>query len=309
MFKPMLAGTVPILPGTNPPLFDFSKVSFPLLLSPKLDGVRMTVQNGKVWSRELKPLRSRWVNSTYSTKKLEGCDGELVHGAPTAEDCFNATVRALRTDGPPDVGYYVFDHNDGAQGKTFEARYRTLQQVVRDSSIMTLHRLPQIQVGCEADLYALERTLLAEGYEGMIGRSLNSPYKQGRSTLNQGWLLKFKRFVDGEGIVIGFVEGEHNANEARKSPTGRTVRSSAKAGKIPNGKLGALIVRDINDRVIFNIGSGFTEALAIEIWNNRTKYLGKIAKFKSQAIGRVDKPRIPVFKGWRLIEDTPMKKR
>lgn len=38
-------------------------------------------------------------------------------------------------------------------------------------------------------------------------------------------------------------------------------------------------------------------------WSDRQALIGKTVKFKYQAIGTKDKPRIPVFLGWRDARD------
>ena len=42
----------------------------------------------------------------------------------------------------------------------------------------------------------------------------NAPYKQGRSTVREGYLLKVKTFLDDEATVVRFEERMHNGNEA-----------------------------------------------------------------------------------------------
>jgi hypothetical protein len=71
-------------------------------------------------------------------------------------------------------------------------------------------------------------------------RDPNGPYKFGRSTRKEGYLLKLKRFCDSEAEVIGVVELMHNGNEAKTNALGRTERSTRKAGKTGMGVLGAL---------------------------------------------------------------------
>jgi DNA ligase-1 len=128
-------------------------------------------------------------------------------------------------------------------------------------------------------------------------RDPRGPYKHGRSTPKEGWLLKVKRFVDAEAVVIGVVEQEHNVNEATRDALGRAKRSSAKAGKRKTGMLGALLVRDVKTGVEFAIGSGFDEAARRELW--LTHVVGRLVKYKSQPSGAKVAPRFPVFLGFR----------
>jgi DNA ligase-1 len=53
----------------------------------------------------------------------------------------------------------------------------------------------------------------------------------------------------------------------------------------------------------FNIGTGFDDFTRANIWAKRDEFNGRSVKFKFQAIGTVDKPRIPVFLGFRHAED------
>jgi DNA ligase-1 len=60
--------------------------------------------------------------------------------------------------------------------------------------------------------------------------------------------------------------------------------------------LGALKVRDVKTGIEFEIGTGFTEADRVKLWQSRDM-LGvfKLAKYKYFAGGSKDKPRFPVF--------------
>lgn len=128
-------------------------------------------------------------------------------------------------------------------------------------------------------------------------RSGNGPYKCGRSTVREGSLLKFKRFVDAEAIVTGFQEQMENTNDAEKDAFGRTKRSSAKDGMVPKGTLGAVVV-DFNGDTL-TIGSGFNDEQRAEVWRNKKKYLGKTVNFTYQDAGKKNLPRFPIFRGFR----------
>lgn len=56
--------------------------------------------------------------------------------------------------------------------------------------------------------------MLEAGYEGLILRHPLAPYKQGRSTVKEGYLPVSKRFVDDEATIRNCFEREHNGNEA-----------------------------------------------------------------------------------------------
>ncbi len=132
------------------------------------------------------------------------------------------------------------------------------------------------------------------------------PYKQGRSSERQGWLLKLKQFEDAEAVVVGYEEEYENTNTATKNALGRTERSTAKAGMVGKRTLGKFEVMGIGgtyDKVEFSVGGGFTAAMRQHLWTDRELCLGKILKFKYFASGSKERPRFPVFLGWRDKRD------
>jgi DNA ligase-1 len=136
---------------------------------------------------------------------------------------------------------------------------------------------------------------------------LDGAYKLGRSTLKQGWLLKIKRFLDGEAEVIGFTEQLSNTNEKEINELGLSKRSSKKAGMVPAGRLGEFKVRELKTGVEFEVGTGLGLTLEMrqQIWDNQASYLGKIIKYKHQPSGAKEngKPRFPVWLGFRHTDD------
>jgi DNA ligase-1 len=271
------------------------KLRFPLLASPKLDGVRAIVRNGVVLSRSLKPIPNRYVQRLFGSR-YEHSDGELIVGAPTSPACYRDTVSGVMSeDGEPDVKFWQFDHiADPSSG--YEDRWAKLKHS-RYAPI-----LESIYIGDIEALLMYEQECLRLGYEGVILRDPDAPYKFNRSTVREGYLLKLKRFEDAEAVVIGFEERMHNGNEATVSELGRTKRSTHQAGKVGRGDLGALLVRT-GDGVEFSIGTGFSDAERAALWRDRDHLLGKIAKFKSFPIGVKEAPRHPVFLGWRHSDD------
>lgn len=278
---------------------DLSKLRYPCLASPKLDGIRALIINGVVMSRSLKPIPNQHVQKLFS--KFEYWDGELIVGAPTSKTCYRDTVSGVMSvDGEPDVKLFAFDHFKHPSDR-YQNRLVNLNRTKTLPSNVLI--LPQHVVTCESTLLKLEDQLLNEGYEGLILRDPDGHYKFGRSTVKEGVLMKLKRFVDSEAVVIGFEERMHNGNEATTNELGRTKRSSHAAGKTRRGDLGAIICRNAED-VTFSIGTGFTDDQRQTIWEDQDKYLGKLAKFKFFPVGVKVAPRHPVFLGWRDEIDT-----
>lgn len=290
-FKPMLAVDCG----------DTATLRFPLLASPKLDGVRAIIRDGVVMSRSLKPIPNENVQALLGHLP-EGLDGELIVYDPTAKDVYRRTVSVVMSEDKPsdDVFFYVFDH---ISEETFIERHNAANGLTVGNGSVVI--VPHTVITNLDALLEYEADIVGKGYEGVMLRDPEGPYKFGRSTRKEGYLLKLKRFSDSEAEVLGVVELMHNGNEAKTNALGRTERSTAKAGKTGLGVLGALQVRDAKTGVEFEIGTGFTAAERAAYWTLGTaSVIGRLAKYKYFASGSKDKPRFPVFLGWRDRRDS-----
>ena len=163
-----------------------------------------------------------------------------------------------------------------------------------------------VEISNVAALATFENRCQVEGYEGVMVRTPHSPYKCGRSTACEGWLLKIKRFEDAEAVVLGCVEGMSNLNPAEKDAFGRTKRSGCKENKIGRGTLGAFLVRDLTSGVDFRL-SGFDTITASTIWARQASAIGRVVKFRHQPSGAKEAPRFPKFLGFRERWDMSLK--
>ena len=285
--KPMLAGTVK----------DMKTIQYPVLCTPKLDGIRCLKIKGKAVSRNFKPIPNKYICSWIEKYLPDGVDGELIVEGQT----FQATTSAvMRESGEPKVVYHIFDYVKYETKVWYSARVMDLNAILYPGGLVELI-LPK-EIRTEQELLEFETKCLADGYEGVMLRTPDGPYKEGRSTVREGYLLKLKRFIDSEATVVGFEERLHNENVATKNAFGRTERSSHKANMTPTGMLGAFVVKE--GKMKFKIGSGFTDEQRVEIWNNREKYLGQLVKYKSQKQGSKNVPRFPIFLGIRHKNDS-----
>ena len=135
-----------------------------------------------------------------------------------------------------------------------------------------------------------------------MARQPQGRLKFGRSTMNEGILLKIKRFDTDEAEIIGVVEQMENTNPDIKDNMGHAKRSSAKAGKVPKGVLGALKCKWRG--VDFEIGTGFTAEQRKQLWDIRDELPGRLVSFDFQGTGSKGRPRFPSFKGLRDKRDT-----
>jgi len=281
-FKPLLAYTIE----------DTAKLNYPVLASVKLDGIRCVVIDGVAMSRNLKPIKNRYVQQCIGRPEYNGLDGELIVGDIFAKDCYRQTSSGvMAADGEPDFKFHVFDRFD-MPGSTFDSRYAEIP------FLPFVELVAQFMMCSEKYLLDYETDVLNAGGEGVMVRTIDGAYKQGRSTARDGILGKLKRFADAEYKVVGYTERMHNGNVATKDALGRTERSTHQENLVGRGDLGALVC-EMADGQQFNCGTGFDDATRAEIWAKRDSYLGKFAKIKSFLIGVKDLPRFPVFISFR----------
>lgn len=293
LFRPMLASPA-----------DLDAVRFPIFASPKLDGIRASVVQGRLLSRTLKEIPSRFIFDFLSCSAYEGLDGELIVGDPTSPTCYRDTVSGvMAADKTPDYTYHVFDLWDRPH-LPLKVRLTKLQELTYTLGLnVRISRVEHAVLNNREELDAYETSRVAAGYEGIMLADPNALYKFGRATTKGGELLKVKRFVDAEAVVIGIEEEMFNGNAAETNELGRTKRSTAQAGLVGKGSMGALVVRDVKTGVEFNIGTGFTAEDRKWFW---ARHEGGVAsagvltvKYKSFPIGVKDKPRHPVYLGLR----------
>lgn len=294
LIRPMLA------PTKKPVLED---LVFPLLGSFKIDGLR-GLGNDSLVSRTLKIIPNIATHSKFSGGAYKGMDGELVVGNPYDKNLMQqCTSGLMRSDGDPNAKWYIFDKWDLPANTPY---YRRAEEM--KNRIMALGDPDVIWLGQRVlknihELRAMEEEALNLGYEGLMVRHPEGPYKQNRCTLREGYIYKIKRFEDSEAVILGVKEQERNENEATTDERGFTKRSAHKAGKVAAGILGALLVKDTKTGVEFEVGTGFTNEQRKNLWEGRRFLPGMIITYKHFPIGVKDLPRFPTFKAFRDRRD------
>lgn len=291
VLRPMLASKAP------------EKINFPVYASPKVDGIRAVISDGMLLSRTLKPIPNDCTQGLFGHAMYNGLDGELAVGNPTHTHLMQITTSGVMSEqGTPDVTFWVFDIWQ-APGVYSERLHELRKWVASQQQDIRIKLLKQEWIETQEKLDDFEHAMLMLGFEGVMLRDPNSPYKFGRSTQKQGYLLKLKRFETDEGIVVGAEEQMHNANAATQDERGFTKRSGHQANLVPAGVMGTLVLRD-NKGGAVRIGTGFTAAQRKDIWLNPNQYLGRTVTYRHFAkTGVKDAPRIPSFVAFRDPRD------
>ena len=322
-FRPMLSGVI----DSDE---DLDNLIYPVICSPKLDGIRALVKDNKFVTRSMKDIPNKAVQkymealtSIYPflwNKDLSELDGELMFGHPsmsTDHDIFNKTTKALMSfDGEPELTYWVFDSfknpEDTHTARAIDAGFLThhiskalIQLYMEDLKVKIHFKVLESQVCYNSkQILEYENQCIEKGFEGIMIRKPDMPYKFGRSakTKTQQHLLKLKRFADAEAEIIGFEELLRNENEQTEDAFGNSERASCQDQMVPGNTLGAFKVKGLCDNykdIEFKVGSGFTQEERQRHWDDRDNLIGKVITYNYQPIGCKDAPRFPVFKGFR----------
>lgn len=294
-----MAGFQPMLACAVPPE-QVERLSFPLYASPKLDGVRAVVRNGVVLSRKLKPIPSLLVQDLWGRPELEGLDGEIITGRANAPDAFRrttSTVMSINSD-PQEIGATNFHAFDCVVDAPFTERMFGATQAALMYPHLQVMAVPQLLIDSVEQLEAAESLYLTSGFEGLMLRSLDGPYKCGRSTFLEGYLLKLKRFADDEYEVTGLDERMQNTNEQTRDERGYAKRSSHQEHLVGTGLLGAYLGKVL---------TGPYEGKSIKVTPTGPRQtlqeahgaVGTIRKFKYFPSGSKDLPRFPTDLGPR----------
>lgn len=270
--SPMLAGKI------NDE--NMKDLHYPGLVTYKLDGIRCMIVNGKAVSRNFKPIRNDYIRNILESEALEGFDGELITGNTFTD----VASGVMSKEGRPDFKYMVFDYMITPD----EPYYKRMRRLAMTPETKHIKHLLPIEVHNEKQLLAFETEALDKDFEGVMWRNPDGPYLFGRSSFNDQYLLKLKRFDDDEAVVVGFKQ-EIDIH-------GR-----------PKDTLGGLLVKDVKTGIKFHVGSGLDKSLKQKVWDNQQKYLGKIITYRSQKHGAKTAPRFPTFVKFRDPSDMDKK--
>ena len=304
--RPMLASDV-----------ELSKIKYPVICMPKIDGVRAVNPYGHICARSFKPFRNTKINEVYNNPDFIGFDGEFVVGSPTDKGCCRITTSNVSSVDGECPDWYLFDYvNDYTYKLPYYYRLNALKEEFDNlkDKYPFIKLVDWVYIGDEENLLKYEQEMLDDGYEGIVIRDVNAPYKFGRSTVKEQGLLKLKRFSDAEAIVEAVSEAYENKNEAYTNMIGLTERATLKENKVPKGAVGAFLCSTLKDivvngekikkgtRIIVSAGK-LTKREREYFFKNKDEVIGRVIKFKYFSKGVKDTFRFPTFQSFRDKED------
>jgi len=247
-------------------------------VEPKLDGIRCfaIVESGSahLYARSGKLITN--FNDTIGTELSllpDGCyDGEIM-----GEDFVALMRQAYRKENVITEGTYLalFDYLPMDEWKSRKAKvtckerylilYDNLKSVGDLKHLQCVRR--EIVPAVYDDIKRWHDDFVSEGYEGVMVKDLDAPYKFGRGYE----VMKLKVFHDADLKIEGLLEG-----------TGKH-----------SGKLGSVVV-DYNG-VKVQVGSGFSDELRESIWSNSAEFIGRMIEVRYQEETPDGSLRFPTF--------------
>ena len=256
-----------------------SKIKFPCLIQPKLDGVRMLArkQDGVVsmWSRKGKVIDiPDVINKQLCEMLSEGqcVDGELyVHGWT-----FQRIISAVKKkrDDTDLLEYHIYDSPHPSLAFEERMPQKTIGStrfplychnwaiIGKNIKLVSSHTVDNQE---EFDIY--ESKFINDGYEGMMVRNKNSLYKYKHRSYD---LQKVKRFIDDEYEIIG--------------------------GKDGSGRESGLVVYKCvtKEGLEFDVRPRGSHEERARAYNNLNKNIGKMLTVRFQELTDDGRPRFPV---------------
>ena len=255
-------------------------------VEPKLDGIRCfaIVENGeaKLFARSGKLISNFDGTIGAALGELgDGCyDGELM-----GEDFVALMRQAYRKDNAKidDAYLTLFDYlpleewKSGDVTTSTKDRYTELKKRASNLDPWRTHgQREPIYVNVIArhevpakleDIMALHHVFVQSGYEGAMVKTIDAPYRFGRSYD----VMKVKEFHDVDLPIIGLEEG-----------TGRH-----------EGRLGAVKINF--NGVVVKVGSGFSDEQREQVWSDQYNFLGRIIEVRYQEVTPDGSLRFPTF--------------
>lgn len=217
-------------------------------------------------------------------------DGELLlknEENLSSDALFRATTKELRKNGKKqNITYNIFDilpldefYYHDASTQMYKER-RAILDTIQSGRFTQV--VPVLDVITKSEIPKWSNYASDHGWEGIMLNYANGYYRTKRSAE----LLKVKKMHTADLEIVGFNQAIDGKNA---------------------GQLQSINVK-LDDENIVQVGSGLTEELRLEIWNNQDKYLGAMVEIQyfelSENQNGGKSLRFPVFKDFRF-DKTP----
>lgn len=212
------------------------KLTYPVYVQPKYDGMRMLSNGVAMWSRQGKEAIKECIEHLLIDTGGYTLDGELILPQPYS---FQDTIKAckkFRPDVSPKLLWRVYDLVD--TNLPFSKRFELLESIV--SKLPNPHNIiltPTKMCETEEEVSQFFQEFTQSGEEGLMLRSPSGVYEINRRSYS---LQKMKEFLDEEFTVVDVSTNPKRPDEAQlvcDVGDGRTFKATVKASREERAKL------------------------------------------------------------------------
>lgn len=265
---------------------DYDLVPYPLLGTPKFDGIHLHNRSDGFYTRE--GLRVPNCNVRELLKAplnyLNSCGAELEFEFLVDGQDFNSLSGTFRAHSEV-VNAITIVGLDVYNDKMARYRYKTLERICKEMAelrfpgVTVMWVVPQLlKTPAAARAYAKECLSL---YEGAVFRGASSYYKEGVSTLNEAAFLRDKGLTHYNGEILWFIQSTD------KNGVPKNMCHSAKVW-----------CSELNTHVTVSMTKNLTDDDRIDFLVNPSDYEGRILEFVCNYTEGME-VRGPRFKRWR----------
>ena len=260
---------------------------YPIIAQRKYDGIRVamqqdagddfrTAQGKKIPNKAVR----QWLTELAVVARPYRLDGELIIKYKGFHD-IQSEIMSEDQPMPQDLKLVVFDITN-LEDTYINRLLKLAGYIVKCKNYAREHiTLPEHYTYClhssEDFRKFLEYKPIPPSWEGLMIKWIHMPYKFGRSTLKEGYMFKWCEYIRDEARVISFNVQEDWSQVTRM---GSFTVEHPKFGR-------------------FDIGSGLNNDQKELYWEQRGTLIGQRITFKYKLFGTKDKPRSPIFVGFR----------
>lgn len=292
ILRPMLAESA----DTEEDLANLLKAKGYLFLSEKIDGIRCIKGNdGKLYARSGKLIANQNIQriakdipKQFDMELTFTIDGDITArpGLNSVESVVNSHKDQWPRRWKPI--FFVFDFQCENR-LSFESRreilYRYKDRILPEG--VKIHR--QMEVHELISITSFFDRIISSGGEGIILRAPREFYKQGRSTLNEAGMIRYKAVTKHIARVIGFNRLKTHVGEKESSPFGLAKRDKRQENLKELNLVGSFICEHPTFGQ-FSVG-GLTDADKLKYFRN----LPEEIEFNMRDTTHTGKPRNPSF--------------
>jgi DNA ligase-1 len=280
---------------------------FPLFISPKMDGMRVKVMGGSLYSRFHKKLAEpaqKWFAPVAKFAAERGLilDGEIWSETLAFNEIMSAIANPIAVSKLKIGVLDCMPLGDWYQETDQPFLFRTKQAEAtvakfKDSSVYEKQLFYVSQIRCN-DVEVARKfhfEYLAQGYEGSVLKYALGNYKHGRATLKQGLMFKFKQWATVDATIFDFKQATAMKSsvmfgERETDEMGYLKRSHKQDTRELVEGIGSIDVKLKDGRIV---GVGVAKGVELGItWKNRHRYLGKHVEIIYQDHGIKELPRL-----------------